>query len=665
MKSSAYWKKRFEQLEQSQHQKGELCYAEIEQQYRKAQKQIESQIAVWYQRFADNNGVTMQEARRMLNKRELEELKWDVKEYIRYGKENAMNQQWMKQLENASARYHISRLEALKIQTQQSLEVLFGNQLDSLDSAMRDAYKSGYYHTAFEIQKGVGVGWNFATLDEKAISKVINKPWAADGKNFSERVWGNRQKLVNELHTELTRNIVLGQDYRKAIDNIARKMNASKNVTKRLVLTEGAFFNSASRQDCFKELGVEQYEILVSYDRKTCDTCQKMEGKHFPLSQWEVGVTAPPFHVNCRCDQIPYFDDEFSAMGTKAARDENGKTIFIPADMTYKEWEKSFVEGDKTGLQEVEPDANEEDILEYISSKNYYDEQLKHLAELEKESDDLLDAYMDAMDTPDADRLNKLFEDKFKEVEGFEQIVKDLKAQLTGKEAKAVRQIEKNLALKSGIPIDRIEMTGLPYESANMVYTSYKTVLHKYPELKGELAAFEYDGVYGGTYAGCIALTGEIKAHGIFGNYEKIVRQYADDVAAGFHPIGTDHTSVIVHELGHALDGYMTKKNLCGGLVNRYGVRRSCVDIRQEVLAKLGYVVPSRADLKKQGYTYSQINDIIIEDRKDFITKQVSEYAADNEREFFAECFAEYVMSNKPRKAAQIFGEIIDDALGR
>ena len=40
-------------------------------------------------------------------------------------------------------------------------------------------------------------------------------------------------------------------------------------------------------------------------------------------------------------------------MGTKAARDENGKTVFIPANMTYDEWKKVFVEGDKTGLQEV------------------------------------------------------------------------------------------------------------------------------------------------------------------------------------------------------------------------------------------------------------------------------------------------------------------------
>lgn len=362
VKNSAYWKKRFELLEQSQNQQGVQCYADIEKQYRQTQKQIEGQIAAWYQRFADNNGVTLADARKMLTSKELDELKWDINQYIQYGEENAINGTWVKQLENASARYHISRLEALKLQTQQSIETLFGNQLDSIDSTMRSIYTSSYYKTAFEIQKGVGVGWDFATLDEKQISKIINKPWAADGKNFSSRIWGNKQKLVNELNTTLTQNIILGQDPQKAIDVIARKMNTSKNVTGRLVMTEEAFFSSAAQKDCFAELDVEQFEIVATLDSRTSEICQDMDGKHFPMSQWEVGVTAPPFHVRCRSTTVPYFDDEFDSVGERVARGEDGKTYYVPADMTYKDWQKSFMEGDKTGLREVKPMEKSENM---------------------------------------------------------------------------------------------------------------------------------------------------------------------------------------------------------------------------------------------------------------------------------------------------------------
>lgn len=376
MKNSEYWKERFTLLEESQHRQGVQCYAEIEKQYRQAQRQIEGQITAWYGRFATNNGVTIQDAKKMLTAKELAELKWDINQYIQYGEENALSGTWVKELENASARFHISRLEALKLQMQQSLEVMFGNQLDSIDSTMRGLYKSGYYRTAFEIQKGFGVGWDFSTLDDKTISKVINKPWATDGKNFSERIWGNRQKLVNELNTELTRNIILGQDPQKAIDAIARKMNTSKSNAGRLVMTEEAFFSSAAQKDCFTELDVEQFEVVATLDSHTSEICQDMDGKHFPMSQWEVGTTAPPFHVRCRSTTVPYFDDDFGAVGERAARGQDGKTYFVPADMTYKEWDKAFVQGDKSDLKEATPDDTIK-VQEKISDQNAKIDDLK------------------------------------------------------------------------------------------------------------------------------------------------------------------------------------------------------------------------------------------------------------------------------------------------
>lgn len=343
MRNSTYWRERFAQLEQSQNRRGTECFAEIEQQYRGAMKEIEKQIAVWYQRFADNNEIGLSEARRLLRNKELDELKWDVNQYIRRGKENAVTGEWIEQLENASARYHISRLEALKLHTQQSMEVMFGNQMDSIDSTMREIYLEGIQQTAFEIQKGVGVGWDFASVDERRIEKVINKPWAADGKNFSSRIWGNRRKLVNELHTELTKGIILGRDPQKTIDAIAKEMNTSKNVTGRLIMTEQAYFSEEAKKDAFRELDVEMYEIVATLDSRTSEICQEMDGRRFPMSQWETGVTAPPFHVWCRSTTVPAFNDEFDLIGERAARGADGKTYYVPSTMTYKEWSKKFI----------------------------------------------------------------------------------------------------------------------------------------------------------------------------------------------------------------------------------------------------------------------------------------------------------------------------------
>ncbi len=354
MPNSSYWKERFKQLEAAQNRKGADTYLEIENQYRQAQKEIEGKINTWYQRFATNNNLSMAEARRMLRDKELAELKWNVKDYIKQGQANAFNGQWIKELENASARFHISRLEALKLQTQQSLELMFGNQLDSIDTAMKRIYLDGYYHTAYELQKGFEIGWDIAGLDQKKIEKVIRKPWAVDGKNFSERIWGNKEKLISEVHREITQDIILGRDPQKAIDNISKKMNTSKVNAGRLIMTEEAYFSSAAQKDCFQDLGVEQYEIVATLDSHTSDICQNLDGQVFPMKDFEPGVTAPPFHVYCRSTTVPYFEEDFGQVEKRAARGEDGKTYYVSADMTYKEWKKSFVDsGDKNNIIQI------------------------------------------------------------------------------------------------------------------------------------------------------------------------------------------------------------------------------------------------------------------------------------------------------------------------
>lgn len=359
-KSSAYWQKRFSALENAQNQYGQNTFHQIEPAFDKAERQIQAQIEAWYARYASNNGITLAEARKQLSAAELKELQWDVQEYIKYGQENAMNQQWMKELENASARFHISRLEALKLRTQQSLEVAFGNELDSLDGMVKRLYQSGYYHTCFEVQKGFNIGWEIGQIDERKLQKVISKPWAADGKTFSDRVWQSKTTMVNELHQQMTRTIIQGKAPDEAIKSMTKYLqNKTKNAkynAGRLVMTEQAFISSAAQKDAFNDLDVEEFEIVATLDSHTSDICREMDGKHFPMKDFQPGVTAPPFHVWCRSTTVPYFDDEWGRSGERAARGEDGKTYYVPADMTYPEWEKAMVDGQTDDLKHAVPD---------------------------------------------------------------------------------------------------------------------------------------------------------------------------------------------------------------------------------------------------------------------------------------------------------------------
>ena len=353
MKNSDYRKLRFAEIEEEQNKLAEMSRNDIEELYRQATRDIEGKINTWYQRLTSDNGVSMAEARKPLSAAELREFKWDVYDYIKYGQDNALSGQWIEQLENASAKFHISKYDALKIQTQQSIESLFAKQSDVTAEAMKGIYQSGYYRTAFEIQKDLGIGWDISEIEQDKLEKVIAEPWAVDGENFSERIWGNKQRLISDVNKELTRNIIMGADSQKAFKAIAGKLNVSKSSADRLVMTEGAYFGAAAQRDCFEELGVEEYEIIATLDSHTSEICQSMNGKRFAVKEFRAGDTAPPFHPWCRSTVCPCFDDDF---GKKAG---DGERYRIPEDMSYEEWKEKFVDGgDKEGSTAVDKFGN-------------------------------------------------------------------------------------------------------------------------------------------------------------------------------------------------------------------------------------------------------------------------------------------------------------------
>lgn len=343
-KNSEYWQQRFGQLENASHQEAMTVYSRIEESFYQAQKEIENKINSWYVRFANNNEITINEAKKLLNSNELKEFKWNVQEYIKYGHENELNEHWMKELENASTKYHVSRLEALKIQTQQTMEKLFGNELDEVDNLTKNSYINNYFHTMFEYQKGFNVGFNVTNIDQNKLSKIVNKPWAVDEKNFSERIWGNKTKLINELHNELTKMCLTGKSPDESIKYLSKKFNTSKAQAGNLIMTENAYFSQLAQKDCFNALDIEKYEIVATLDSHTSEICKEQDGKVYDMKDYQPGITAPPFHNYCRSTTVPHFDDDFDDEGERAAKGEDGKTYYVSDKMKYEDWYNKYVQ---------------------------------------------------------------------------------------------------------------------------------------------------------------------------------------------------------------------------------------------------------------------------------------------------------------------------------
>lgn len=346
--NSAYWKKRFKAIENQANLTGANNLAYIVEQYLQAMKELETQISVWYTRFAKNNGITLHEAKKQLSGAALKEFQWTVQEYIQYGKENALNGAWMKQLENASAKWHITRLDALKLQNQAAIEALFGKQEQSLTRALMKIYPTSYYHTCYEVQKAFEIGWDIVSVNEKKLAAALSTPWTLDGSTFSDRLWSNKQKLIQNTQSTLAQGIMLDKTPDKLIAELQKKMKTSQSNAGRLVMTETAAISAMGQKDAFHELNVEEFEIVETLDNMTCEVCTNLDGQHFPMSEYEIGVTAPQFHPWCRGCTCPYFHDEFTADSERIARGEDGKQYYVLGDTTYQEWKQAFVDGDKS-----------------------------------------------------------------------------------------------------------------------------------------------------------------------------------------------------------------------------------------------------------------------------------------------------------------------------
>lgn len=347
-KNADYWRGRFSILEDSAFKQSEQTIQDIEQMYTEAQMSVQKEIEAWYGRFATNNQISLADARKLLTTGQLEEFKWTVDQYIDAGKKAALDPSWMKQLENASAKVHVSRLEAIQLQIQQQVELLNGNQLDSIDSLLKNVIGGNYTHTAYEIQKGLGLGWDITGLDQRKLETLISKPWTTDGRTFRDRCWTNKTELVETINREMVQGMLRGDSPEKAIQAIQKQFGVSRYKARRLVHTETSYFNAQSTKECYKDLDVEKIEILETLDSRTCDICGGLDGTVIKLSEYEPGVTVPPFHPNCRGTTCPYFDD---MDGERAARNADGEVYYVPADMKYKDWKAAFVDGgSKDGL---------------------------------------------------------------------------------------------------------------------------------------------------------------------------------------------------------------------------------------------------------------------------------------------------------------------------
>lgn len=277
----------------------------LKSSYDRAIREIENKINSFYGKYAEKEGITLAEAKKLLNKKELKSFKSYLDEWI---KDKSIRDKEKSELNLLKARTNVSRLEELKTGIKYELEKLTGQNVVEIEDLLTKTYNNAYKNTIKDISNFTGQGISFTSVDSNRVQKAISQQYL--GSNYSKSIWNNEQRLLNTLEQDIPRGLILGYNPKKLAAQVSKDIGANYNNTVRLIRTEYAKVNNEATMQGYKNAGIKKYEILEAPDHRTCDYCEELDGKVFNVSEAEAGYNMPPFHANCRGTTVAHFEDE-------------------------------------------------------------------------------------------------------------------------------------------------------------------------------------------------------------------------------------------------------------------------------------------------------------------------------------------------------------------
>lgn len=339
-RSNAYWDKRAQQRMAEYHRDADTTIRTVTRAYQMAEVDIKLEIDKIFKTFTKD--MDPKKAKRFLNQKIPNPLLKLAQKWYRLV-ENERIKRWLLARINAPAyRARISRLQALKEHIALQGKLIADVELTASRNGYVKAIRKSYYRSIFDLQRGIGLGFNFARIPVGDIEAILLNPWS--GSHFSRRVWDNTERLADQLTDVVTSGFMSGIGSVKMAQKLAELMQSGQFVASRLIRTETTYMTNAGEIAAYKEAGVEQYQFMATLDSRTSEQCRKHDLKVYNVADAQPGKNMPPLHAWCRSTTRGWFGEEAVAGMQRRARDpQTGKTMLVPANVSYEEWYKQYV----------------------------------------------------------------------------------------------------------------------------------------------------------------------------------------------------------------------------------------------------------------------------------------------------------------------------------
>lgn len=194
--------------------------------------------------------------------------------------------------------YKLDKYWEAQAQMRRELEKLGNKQVKLLSAAFEANFFEVYYGLALPSDVA------FNRIDRQVVQQLINGIWVADGKQWSQRIWNNNERLAQTLNDELIHIVTTGKKSTDLKKVLQERFNVSYHRAETLVRTEVAHIQTEAAKKRYEDYGIEYVEVLVDEDHKTCELCKALKGKRFPTT----GTPPLPVHPNERCCLVPVID---------------------------------------------------------------------------------------------------------------------------------------------------------------------------------------------------------------------------------------------------------------------------------------------------------------------------------------------------------------------
>lgn len=310
MNSAEYWERRLIEERANAIKDEAKIRKKVDKLYRDTFKEIEKDIMTLFKKYASENNLTYKEATMYLTSREFSEWRMDLNEYIELI-EKTGDERLLLELNTLSMKSRISRLEQLSYQVNKSISGNFEHINKTVEELMTRSVSEAYSQSSQDInflyKKNIG-----GTIARQKVRDILIQPWS--GSTFSDDIWGNRDKLVKVVQSELTKGIYQGKSSQKICNEISKRMEGSKKDIMRVVRTERSYAQNRGKMEQYKDIGFKKYKYKAAIGQnRTCEKCRKIhketEEEPIEFEKAIIGENFPPLHPNCRCTIVPVADE--------------------------------------------------------------------------------------------------------------------------------------------------------------------------------------------------------------------------------------------------------------------------------------------------------------------------------------------------------------------